>query len=62
MQMLLRTIDIELFEIGVAIEELLMIGDAIVLDPIVGTDEAIRQALSGDSEAFLRANRQRGGQ
>ena len=25
-------------------------------------DEAIRRALSGDSEAFLRANRQRGGQ
>lgn len=25
-------------------------------------DAAIRRALSGDSEAFLRANRQRGGQ
>lgn len=25
-------------------------------------DEAIRRALSGDSEAFLRANRQQGGQ
>lgn len=25
-------------------------------------DEAIRRALSGNSEAFLRANRQRGGQ
>ena len=25
-------------------------------------DEAIRRALSGDSEAFLRANRQKGGQ
>lgn len=25
-------------------------------------DEAIRRALSGDSEAFLRANRQEGGQ
>lgn len=25
-------------------------------------DEAIRRALSGDSEAFLRANRQRGGE
>jgi hypothetical protein len=25
-------------------------------------DEAIRRALSGDSEAFLRANRQHGGQ
>ena len=25
-------------------------------------DQAIRRALSGDSEAFLRANRQKGGQ
>jgi hypothetical protein len=25
-------------------------------------DEAIRRALSGDSEAFLRSSRQRGGQ
>jgi hypothetical protein len=25
-------------------------------------DEAIRRALSGDSEGFLRANRQQGGQ
>jgi hypothetical protein len=25
-------------------------------------DEAIRRALSGDSQAFLRANRQRGGE
>jgi hypothetical protein len=39
--MLLWIIDIELFEIGVAIEELLMIGDAIVLDPIVGPSKAI---------------------
>jgi hypothetical protein len=41
MQMLLRTIDIELFEIGVAIEELLMIGDAVILDPIIGPNKAI---------------------
>ena len=40
-QMLLRTIDIELFEIVVAIEELLMIGDAVILDPIVGANKAI---------------------
>ena len=39
--MLLRIIDFELFKIGVAIEELLMIGDAVVLDPIVGTNKAI---------------------
>ena len=43
MQMLLRTIDIELFEIGVAIEELLMIGDAVILNPIVLTNKAIGQ-------------------
>src|SRR6266513_2778904 len=41
--MLLWIVDLKLFEIGVAIEELLMIGDAVVLDPIVGTDEAIRK-------------------
>jgi hypothetical protein len=40
-QMLLWIVDLKLLEIGVAIEELLMVGDAIVLDPIVGTDEAI---------------------
>jgi hypothetical protein len=44
MQMLLRTIDIELFEIGVAIEELLMIGDAVIFNPIVRTNKAIGQA------------------
>ena len=43
MQMLLRTIDIEFFEIGVAIEELLMIGDAVIFNLIAGTDEAIRK-------------------
>ena len=31
-------------------------------DFLAAGDEAIRRALSGDSEAFLRANRQRGGQ
>ncbi len=31
-------------------------------DLLAAGDEAIRRALSGDSEAFLRANRQRGGQ
>lgn len=29
---------------------------------LLAGDEAIRRALSGDSEAFLRANRQRGGE
>ena len=31
-------------------------------DLLAAGDEAIRQALSGDSDAFLRANRQKGGQ
>lgn len=31
-------------------------------DLLAAGDEAIRRALSSDSEAFLRANRQRGGQ
>ncbi len=31
-------------------------------DLLAAGDEAIRRALSGDSEAFLRANRQEGGQ
>jgi len=39
--MLLWTIDLKLLKIGVAIEELLMVGDAIVLDPIVGPNKAI---------------------
>ena len=29
---------------------------------LAAADQAISQALSGDSEAFLRANRQEGGQ
>src|SRR5882757_4853541 len=39
--MLLWIIDLKLLKIGVAIEELLMVGDAIVLDPIVGPNKAI---------------------
>jgi hypothetical protein len=39
--MLLWTIDIELLEIAVAIEEFFMIGDAVILDPIVGPNKAI---------------------
>ncbi len=31
-------------------------------DFLAAGDEAIRRALSGDSEGFLRANRQQGGQ
>jgi len=31
-------------------------------DLLSAADKAIQRALSGDSEAFLRANRQEGGQ
>ena len=41
MQMLFWIIDLKLLKIGIAIEELLMVGDAIVLDPIVGPNKAI---------------------
>src|SRR6266516_2301433 len=39
--MLFWIIDLKLLKIGIAIEELLMVGDAIVLDPIVGPNKAI---------------------
>jgi hypothetical protein len=42
-QMLLWIVDLKLLEIGVAIEELLMIGDAVILNPIVGTNKTIGQ-------------------
>ena len=42
-QMLLWIVDLELFKISVAVEKLLVIGDAVILDPIVGTDETIRK-------------------
>jgi hypothetical protein len=41
--MLLWIVDLKFLEIGVAIEELLMVGDAVILDPIVGTNKAIGQ-------------------
>ena len=40
-QMLLWIVDVKLFEIGVAIEELLMVGDAVILDPSVGPNKPI---------------------
>ena len=40
-QMLLWIVDLKLLKIGVAIEELLMIGDAVIIDPIAGTNKAI---------------------
>ena len=43
---------------GGGLEELRVAGAAF----LAAGDEAIRRALSGDSEAFLRANRQQGGQ
>src|SRR5215813_10476115 len=42
-QMLLWIVDLKLLEIGVAIEKLLMIGDAVIIDPIVRTNKAIRK-------------------
>src|SRR5215831_8414591 len=41
--MLLWIVDLKLLEIGVAIEKLLMIGDAVIIDPIVRTNKAIRK-------------------
>ncbi len=51
--MLLWTIDIELLEIGVAIEEFLMIGDAVILDPIVGPNKAIGKPAREPSSCRL---------
>ena len=42
-QMLLWIVDLKLLEIGVAIEKLLMIGDAVIVDPIVGANQPIRE-------------------
>ena len=41
--MLLWIVDLKLLEIGVAIEKLLMVRDAVILDPIAGTNKAIRK-------------------
>ena len=43
---------------GAGLNDLRHAGEAF----LAAGDEAIRRALSGDSEAFLRANRQQGGQ
>lgn len=43
---------------GSSLGELRRAGD----DLLAAGDEAIRRALSGNSEAFLRANRQEGGE
>jgi hypothetical protein len=43
---------------GGGLDELRRAGE----DLLAAGDEAIRRALSGDSEGFLRANRQEGGQ
>jgi hypothetical protein len=39
--MLLWIVDLELLKVRVAIEELFVIGNAVILDPIVGANEAI---------------------
>ena len=41
MEVFLGIIDLKLLEIGVGIEELLMIGGAVILDPIVETNKTI---------------------
>ncbi len=43
---------------GGGLDDLRLAGEAF----LAAGDEAIRRALSGDSRAFLRANRQQGGQ
>ena len=43
---------------GNNLDELRRAGEAL----LAAGDDAIRRALSGDSEGFLRANRQQGGQ
>ena len=40
-QMLLWIVDLKLLEIGVAIEKFLMVGDPVILDPIVGPNRPI---------------------
>ena len=40
-QMLLGIIDFELLEIRIGIEKLLMIRDAVVLDPIAGANQSV---------------------
>jgi len=41
---LLGIVDFEFFEVRVAVQKLLVIRDAVVVDPIIGANEAIRQA------------------
>ena len=43
-QMLLWIVDLKLLKIGVAIEKLLMIRDAVIIDPIVGPNQAVGKA------------------
>jgi hypothetical protein len=40
---LLRIVDFEFLKVRVAVEKLLMIRDAVVLDPIVGANETVRK-------------------
>src|ERR1700761_2401911 len=41
--MLPGTVDFELLEVGIGVEQLLVVGNAVVLDPFVGADEPIGQ-------------------
>jgi hypothetical protein len=40
----LRVVDFKFLKVRVAVEEFFVIRDSVVLDPIVGTNEAIRKA------------------
>jgi hypothetical protein len=41
---LLGIVDFEFLKVRVAVENLLMIRDAVILDPCIGTNKAIRKA------------------
>jgi hypothetical protein len=42
-QVLLGIVDFEFFKVRVAVQKLLVIRDAVVLDPIVGANKAVRK-------------------
>ena len=42
-QVLLGIVDFEFFKVRVAVQKLLVIRDAVVLDPIIGANEAVRK-------------------
>jgi hypothetical protein len=42
-EMLFRIIDLELLKVGIRIQKLLVIGDAVVIDPIIRANKAVRK-------------------